>query len=196
MTQYAIWFLGCGMCFINVRNYFPHYIYNPKCHIQNQISLQICRRLHGKQKYFLVKIVGSALSCNLFIGHIVTVTDHTFSIIKFTIMGWFKAIFKNKYEEKYHFYVVFAISAWTSGLSSGSDIDSMYQRNITGDYICVNCGYTNKYKQNMQKHVETHIDVPRAICKFCYRTFKTTNSLQSHISTKHREKTTLSMSLS
>ena len=90
----------------------------------------------------------------------------------------------------------FAISAWTSGLSSGSDIDSMYQRNITGDYICVNCGYTNKYKQNMQKHVETHIDVPRAICKFCYRTFKTTNSLQSHISTKHREKTTLSMSLS
>ena len=103
MTQYAIWFLGCGMCFINVRNYFPHYIYNPKCHIQNQISLQICRRLHGKQKYFLVKIVGSALSCNLFIGHIVTVTDHTFSIIKFTIMGWFKAIFKNNLWRKISF---------------------------------------------------------------------------------------------
>jgi len=87
--------------------------------------------------------------------------------------------------------------AWSGQVSSGSDIDSMYQRNITGDYICVNCGYTNKYKQNMQKHVETHIDVPRAICKFCYRTFKTTNSLQSHISTKHREEnSTMPMSLS
>jgi len=69
-----------------------------------------------------------------------------------------------------------------------SDVDSMYDRNLeTGDFLCLTCGYTNKHKQNLQKHVETHLDMPRSECKYCFKTFKTANSLQVHISTNHKK---------
>ena len=68
------------------------------------------------------------------------------------------------------------------------DVDSMFDRRLVeGDYICQHCGYHNQHKQNMQKHVETHIAGPGHICKYCSRKFKTTNSLNTHISNKHRE---------
>merc|ERR1712029_1224237 len=63
----------------------------------------------------------------------------------------------------------------------------MYQKRREGDYICYHCGYLNKARQNMQKHVETHLDGPGHTCKYCSRTFKTTNSLNTHISVKHRQ---------
>eukprot|EP00092_Neocalanus_flemingeri_P082237 GFUD01102903.1.p1 GENE.GFUD01102903.1~~GFUD01102903.1.p1 ORF type:complete len:132 (-),score=28.41 GFUD01102903.1:24-392(-) len=66
-------------------------------------------------------------------------------------------------------------------------IESLYQKQPSGDFTCVTCGYLNRLKQNMQKHVETHIDTPGYICSYCYKQFKTKNSLNTHTSVKHRE---------
>lgn len=72
-------------------------------------------------------------------------------------------------------------------ISGSVDPEGLFERRQEGDFICVQCGYTNKWKHNMQKHIEVHIDGPGHECKFCFRNFKTKNSLQSHISMKHRE---------
>jgi len=66
-------------------------------------------------------------------------------------------------------------------------IESMYQKQSDGGFACMMCGYFNKLKQNMQKHVETHIDTPGYLCNYCFRHFKTKNSLNTHTSQKHRE---------
>jgi len=71
--------------------------------------------------------------------------------------------------------------------TDSKSLDALYQRNMEGDFICIHCSYTNKFKQNMQKHVETHLDGPGHMCRFCYKTFKTRNSVQTHISTYHRD---------
>jgi len=62
----------------------------------------------------------------------------------------------------------------------------MFERRMDGEFVCIHCGYSNRSKQNMQKHVETHLAGPGHMCKYCYKTFKTTNSLQTHTSVKHR----------
>jgi len=66
-------------------------------------------------------------------------------------------------------------------------IESMYQKQSDGGFACMMCGYFNKLKQNMQKHVETHIDTPGYLCNYCFKHFKTKNSLNTHTSQKHRE---------
>ena len=81
------------------------------------------------------------------------------------------------------------ISAWgrDGGLFEADvSIHSMFERNEDGEFICRHCGYRNRSKQNMQKHVETHVPGPGHVCRYCYKTFKTTNSLQTHTSVKHR----------
>jgi len=72
-------------------------------------------------------------------------------------------------------------------ISSGLSPEGLFERRPEGDFICIQCGYTNKWKHNMQKHTETHIEGPGHQCKYCFRNFKTKNSLQSHESMKHRE---------
>ena len=81
------------------------------------------------------------------------------------------------------------ISAWgrDGGLFEADvSIHGMFERREDGEFICHHCGYKNRSKQNMQKHVETHVPGPGHVCRFCYKTFKTTNSLQTHTSVKHR----------
>jgi len=74
--------------------------------------------------------------------------------------------------------------AW--GRETDVSIHSMFERQEDGEFICRHCGYRNRSKQNMQKHVETHVPGPGHVCRYCYKTFKTTNSLQTHTSVKHR----------
>ena len=80
---------------------------------------------------------------------------------------------------------IFIFLVWS--ISSGLNPEGLFERRPEGDFICIQCGYTNKWKHNMQKHTETHIEGPGHQCKYCFRNFKTKNSLQSHESMKHRE---------
>jgi len=77
---------------------------------------------------------------------------------------------------------------WGSGHEEfGKLIDCLYEKQADGGFACLKCGYSNRLKQNMQKHVETHLDTPGYTCNFCFKQFKTKNSLNTHTSTKHRE---------
>ena len=38
----------------------------------------------------------------------------------------------------------------------------------------------------MKKHVEIHLEAGSYPCTYCGKTFKTTNSLNTHISVRHR----------
>ena len=66
-------------------------------------------------------------------------------------------------------------------------IESLIQKNPEGGYICTACGHINNSKKDLKKHVETHVDTPGYPCNFCGKHFKTRNSLNTHLSTKHRE---------
>jgi len=66
-------------------------------------------------------------------------------------------------------------------------IESLIQKHNEGGYVCTACGYTNTAKKDLKRHVETHIETPGYPCNFCGKQFKTRNSLNTHLSTKHRE---------
>eukprot|EP00092_Neocalanus_flemingeri_P015925 GFUD01017242.1.p1 GENE.GFUD01017242.1~~GFUD01017242.1.p1 ORF type:complete len:340 (-),score=89.84 GFUD01017242.1:39-1058(-) len=66
-------------------------------------------------------------------------------------------------------------------------MEALIQKQPEGGYQCVKCGYGNIKKSNMKKHVETHIETPGYQCTFCYKQFKTKNSLNTHTSVNHRE---------
>eukprot|EP00092_Neocalanus_flemingeri_P013041 GFUD01014053.1.p1 GENE.GFUD01014053.1~~GFUD01014053.1.p1 ORF type:complete len:339 (+),score=79.24 GFUD01014053.1:46-1017(+) len=66
-------------------------------------------------------------------------------------------------------------------------IECLIQKNLDGGYLCTACGYSNSVKKDLKRHVETHIDTPGYPCNFCYKQFKTRNSLNTHLSIKHRE---------
>ena len=80
------------------------------------------------------------------------------------------------------------ISAWNVE-HEGVDqqIESLIQKHTEGGYVCTACGYTNNAKKDLKRHVETHIETPGYPCNFCGKQFKTRNSLNTHLSTKHRE---------
>lgn len=59
-------------------------------------------------------------------------------------------------------------------------------RNISDGWECVQCGKIAKTKQHIKSHVETHLVGVSHDCKFCFKSFKTTNSLSKHISYYHR----------
>jgi len=77
---------------------------------------------------------------------------------------------------------------WTVGLEEiDHHLESLFQKQLDGDYQCVSCGYRSKKKSNIKKHVEKHIETPGYQCDFCYKQFKTKNSLNTHTSVNHRE---------
>jgi len=77
--------------------------------------------------------------------------------------------------------------AWNSEQEVDEQIESLIQKQSEGGYLCTACGYANSSKKDLKRHVETHIDTPGYPCTFCYKQFKTRNSLNTHLSTKHRE---------
>jgi len=80
-----------------------------------------------------------------------------------------------------------ASKVWSSGQEVEQQIECLYEKQADGGFLCLTCGYLNRLKQNMQKHVETHIDTPGYICNYCFKQFKTKNSLNTHTSVKHRQ---------
>jgi hypothetical protein len=72
------------------------------------------------------------------------------------------------------------------GLNLEGRVQSMFYKGEGDMFMCVFCSYSNSVKQNLKKHVEIHLSTPGQPCTFCGKLFKTTNSLNTHISTKHR----------
>ncbi|XP_023339244.1 protein tramtrack, beta isoform isoform X22 [Eurytemora carolleeae] len=66
-------------------------------------------------------------------------------------------------------------------------LNTMFQKSTDENYICLMCSYSNGVKQNMKKHVEIHLPSTGNPCGFCGKIFKTSNSLNTHISTRHRK---------
>ena len=66
-------------------------------------------------------------------------------------------------------------------------IEDMIRQCPEGGYLCQVCGHINGKKQNLKKHAEKHIQTPGYPCSFCQNRFKTRNSLNTHVSTRHRD---------
>ena len=65
-------------------------------------------------------------------------------------------------------------------------IKSLMDR-MEGLWSCHMCQYTAKYKRDMAKHIEgRHIDGLSYPCGMCGNTFNSRNSLQVHLSRKHK----------
>jgi len=75
---------------------------------------------------------------------------------------------------------------WSTSEDVGMKIETLYEKQFDSNFICISCGYISRVKQNMRKHVETHIVTPGYACELCLRVFKTKNSLNTHKSTNHR----------
>ena len=55
-----------------------------------------------------------------------------------------------------------------------------------GTFTCSLCGKTASTKQNLGKHVETHIEGLSFPCQQCDRSFRSRNTLQKHKSVNHK----------
>jgi len=66
--------------------------------------------------------------------------------------------------------------------------DALYKDESTGDWCCKYCSKTNRNRARVSRHAEVHFPgtVPLP-CNFCGKTFKTRNSLASHVSRWHRQ---------
>ena len=69
------------------------------------------------------------------------------------------------------------------------DLDAILTSLVThsGDkWLCLKCGKTVKTRQHIKVHAETHVEGIEHICGYCGRKFKTSNTLQNHISLQHK----------
>ena len=59
----------------------------------------------------------------------------------------------------------------------------------SGDRVwsCSICQKTQKRKNDMERHVETHFSSAEQICNVCGKSAKNTNALRTHMQTYHRE---------
>ena len=75
-----------------------------------------------------------------------------------------------------------------SDMSPDCDVASQVEKLLTkvnigsgkAGWKCTQCGKYSRFKHNLQKHIEIHIEGLCFPCKHCGRTFKTSNSLNSH----------------
>ena len=70
-----------------------------------------------------------------------------------------------------------------------TELDQKIQELINvngGTFTCSLCGKTASTKQNLGKHVETHIEGLSFPCQQCDRSFRSRTSLQSHVSRFHK----------
>ena len=69
-------------------------------------------------------------------------------------------------------------------------IDSMVERDVTGEYKCIVCGKTTMgrdSRRNIRQHIETHIEGVAHPCNQCEKVSRSRHSLETHISTYHRK---------
>ena len=56
-----------------------------------------------------------------------------------------------------------------------------------GVWMCLACEeYTNHKRAKVRRHIESHINGFSFTCTFCFKDFRTKNSMQAHISLTHR----------
>ena len=75
-------------------------------------------------------------------------------------------------------------------VKDNSEVEDKIQEILSkqdGVYHCSICGYNSKRKADSTRHVETHIKGLSYPCSVCQRTFRSRNSLESHISKNHRQ---------
>ena len=69
--------------------------------------------------------------------------------------------------------------------ANNSEIDEKYQELVVKDndlLRCNVCGWTNKYRCNMRRHIETHLSGLSYECTICQKSFRSSNSLGHHTS--------------
>ena len=68
-------------------------------------------------------------------------------------------------------------------------IDSLLERDITGEYKCTVCGKkntgNNDGRKNMKQHIETHFEGIYHPCKQCEKVTRTLNGLRMHVLKHH-----------
>ena len=65
------------------------------------------------------------------------------------------------------------------------EIEKLYKR-TDGVWSCSTCGFTNRDKSKLKRHVEVHVDGLSYTCNFCQKEFGLKNSLDCHIIKFHR----------
>jgi len=66
-------------------------------------------------------------------------------------------------------------------------ISSKMVRGENGEYMCLECPYTNKTRQRLTYHIESkHVSSPGHICDFCQKMCPTKNALCLHRSRYHK----------
>ena len=80
---------------------------------------------------------------------------------------------------------------WTYSSLVEGDLDVLISskmiRGENGDYMCLDCPYTNKTRQRLKYHIESkHVSSPGHICEFCQKICPTKNALCLHRSRYHK----------
>ena len=66
-------------------------------------------------------------------------------------------------------------------------INSFVVKTEEGKFKCSLCDKTGKYKQNIQSHIETHLEGIELPCTMCRKTFRSKQSLRMHLNYKHTQ---------
>ncbi len=66
-------------------------------------------------------------------------------------------------------------------------VRSFLEKLADGRFGCRGCGYSTKFKHNLQKHVETHHVSAKVECPDCGHMYKTTFGMRRHQRLKHPE---------
>ena len=88
-----------------------------------------------------------------------------------------------------HEKVVMNLDDWVMG-DLQAQIDSMVERDVSGEYTCSICGKTTKGRdanRNIRKHVEIHIDGVAHPCNQCEKVSRSSHELEKLISRYHMQ---------
>ena len=76
-------------------------------------------------------------------------------------------------------------------VKDNSEVEEKIQEMLSkqdGVFHCNVCGYKNKNKKDMVRHIETHIEGLSYSCSVCHKTFRSRNSLKTHKAIYHKFK--------
>ena len=60
-------------------------------------------------------------------------------------------------------------------------LDSMMTRGADGLFKCFHCGKTSKTKQDIRRHIETHLEGVTHTCNNCGKVLRSSNALRHHV---------------
>lgn len=65
-------------------------------------------------------------------------------------------------------------------------IAKMNRNDLTGDWICQECGFESKLRQRMSQHIESKHISAESTCDICLKRCPTRNALRVHKFRNHR----------